>query len=175
MLTLKTVKIIFFGIYICSTILLRQNAANANSSSPENFSTLTEWCLNQTNISPTAQHTIKILLQKARTKNCIEAEEKLSRLYSLSLNNNQIRNIAPISTLKNITQLSLNDNQILELSTLSQLPKLTYLSLDDNRIRNISDLSTLTNLTHLSLNDNKIKNLSPLSNLTQITHLDLIF
>ena len=90
MLTLKTVKIIFFGIYICSTILLRQNAANANSTSPENFSTLTEWCLNQTNISPTAQHTIKILLQKARTKNCIEAEEKLSRLKAENFRGNKL-------------------------------------------------------------------------------------
>ena len=90
MLTLKNLKTIFFSIYICSTILLKQNSVNASPISPEKFSTFREWCLNQSNISPSAQYTIKIILQKVKTQNCIEAEEKLSQLSYFSLNNNRL-------------------------------------------------------------------------------------
>ncbi|NEP04621.1 MAG: leucine-rich repeat domain-containing protein, partial [Okeania sp. SIO4D6] len=99
---MKRLKVIFLGIYIWVGILLMQPYLKANSTSPENFSTFREWCLNQTNISPTSQYTVKILLQKARTNDCIEADKKLSSLSALSLNNNYIINIAPISSLKNL-------------------------------------------------------------------------
>ncbi len=132
-----------------------------------------DWCLNQASLSPQTKHTIDVLLQKAGTQDCNQADNELSTLPILDLTNNQIADLKPLSSLTNLTQLVLSDNQIADLKPLSSLTNLTELFLDNNQIADLKPLSSLTNLTRLALDSNQIANLKPLSSLTNLTRLAL--
>jgi internalin A len=94
-------------------------------------------------------HTINALLQVAQTIDCNQASKLLWALTELSLFDNQIANLKPLSTLTNLTDLFLNNNQIANVKPLSGLTNLINLYLGNNQIADIRPLSTLTNLTWL--------------------------
>ena len=95
-------------------------------------------------------------------------------LAKLSLYNNGITDISPLSGLTNLTWLGLGHNKLSDnISPLSELTNLTTLSLGENRISDISPLSGLTNLTLLNLYNNQIIDISPLSGLDNLTTLHL--
>jgi Leucine-rich repeat (LRR) protein len=98
-----------------------QNQANT----PRTFA---DWCLNKAKESVQTQQTIDVLLQEADTTDCDRASSLLSSRSELSLDNNQIADLKPLSSLKNLTQLSLGNNQIADLKPLSNLTNLTQLS-----------------------------------------------
>ncbi len=145
------------------------------SPSPETTTpkTFADWCLNQANLSRETLHTIDVLLQEAKTTDCHQAEKLLSTLTTLSLFDNQIADLRPLSSLTNLTGLSLRNNQIANLRPLSTLTNLTGLYLNNNQISDLRPLSTLTNLTGLYLKNNQISDLRPLSTLTNLTELYL--
>ena len=97
----------------------------------------------------------------------------VSNLTCLTLNNNQIADVSPLSALTNLTELNLGGNQIADVSPLSALTNLTYLHLGGNQIADISPLKSLTNLTQLSLSNSQIADISPLKTLTNLTYLYL--
>ena len=113
--------------------------------------TFTEWCQQKASLPQQTRQTVKVLLKVAKTQNCSQANQTLTKLTELDLSQNQIGNIKP----------------------LSNLTKLTYLGLSANQIRDIKPLSNLTNLTTLYLSQNQISNIKPLSNLTNLTSLYL--
>lgn len=76
---------------------------------PKNF---TDWCEQKSKLAEETRHTVEVLLEKAESQNCVEANQKLDSLTSLSLDHNQINDIKPLSGLTNLTLLSLNNNQI---------------------------------------------------------------
>jgi len=133
--------------------------------------TFADWCLNKTNLSVETQRTVDAMLQVAKTTDCNQASRLLSALTELSLSNNQIADLKPLSTLTNLTFLFLDNNQITDIKPLSTLTNLAYLYLDNNQITDIKPLSTLTNLTNLHLADNQITDLRPLSTLTKLTFI----
>ena len=139
----------------------------------EGYSNFSQWCVNKKHISKQAQHTVKILLKRVETQNCLVAEEKLAKLNQLILPNRKITDISPLSGLTNLTILVLYYNEIKDISPLSGLPNLTQLWLNNNEIKDVSPLSGLTNLHHLTLDDNEIKDISSLSGLTNLTVLTL--
>ena len=94
-------------------------------------------------------------------------------LRKLSLWNNSISGIFPLSGLTQLTWLNLWKNSILDVSALSRLTQLTWLNLGNNSISNISVLAKLTQLTFLELSNNSISNISALRRLTQLTSLNL--
>ncbi len=59
---------------------------------PNSFS---DWCNQKPKLSEETRHTVEVLLEKAETQNCVEANQKLGRLTELSLDKNQIRHIKP--------------------------------------------------------------------------------
>lgn len=93
-----------------------------------------DWCLNQTSLSPQTKHTVDVLLQVAGTQDCNQADKKLSILSQLDLNNNQIADLKPLSSLTNLTELDLSNNRIADLKPLSSLTNLTELILYNNQI-----------------------------------------
>jgi internalin A len=145
--------------------------------------TFADWCLNKNNLSVETLHTINALLQEAKTQDCHQAEKLLSTNTKLSLENRQITDLRPLSTLTNLRELSLENipegrsplskNKISDLTPLSTLTKLTKLTLRNNQIVDITPLSTLTTLTYLSLDNNQIVDIKPLSTLTTLTYLSL--
>jgi internalin A len=95
--------------------------------------TFADWCLNKNNLSVQTKHTVDVLLQEAQTQDCHRASKLLSTRTELSLNNNQITDLKPLSSLTKLTYLVLDNNQIADLKPLSSLTKLTYLVLDNNQ------------------------------------------
>ena len=89
------------------------------------------------------------------------------------LNNNRIKNISPLASMRNLQRLAIGGNQISDLTPLTNLFLLQELHLDDNRISNFTPLANLFFLTQLSLQDNSVSDLTPLTNLTSLTRLRL--
>jgi internalin A len=103
-----------------------------------NFTTFADWCLHFDSLPEAARHTVEMLLWRATTSDCYEADRILSNLTDLYLSNNRITDISPLSALANLTQLSLNNNQIADISRLFSLANLTQLYLGDNQIADLA-------------------------------------
>lgn len=144
-------------------------------SSPNNFTTFTEWCENQNNLSSDTRHTVEVLLEYAETQECDRADEILDAMEKLQLGGMKIVNVEPISTLTNLSELVLSFNEIEDIQPLSTLTQLTWLNLAENKITDVQPLATLTNLTGLSLLSNQITEVEPLSSLTGLELLHLQF
>ena len=76
---------------------------------------------------------------------------RLYALTSLSLPDNALRDISPLSVLGGLTHLDLSRNQITSVQPLSSLGSLRSLTLDGNPIQDLSALSSLSTLTTLSI------------------------
>ncbi|MEP6519556.1 leucine-rich repeat domain-containing protein [Microcoleus vaginatus] len=156
-----------------------QNSGNAPSSwvvqkqPGDSGRTFADWCREKASLSPETKHTVEVLLERAETTECEAADRQLSSLTRLTLNNNQIKDIKPLTSLTNLTTLSLDSNQIGDIEPLASLTNLTFLSLDSNQIGDIKPLASLTNLTFLSLGSNQISDIEPLISLTKLSWLNL--
>ncbi|MCE2721287.1 MAG: leucine-rich repeat domain-containing protein [Anabaena sp. 49628_E55] len=135
--------------------------------------TFKEWCQQKASLPQETRQTVEALLKVAKTQNCSQANQTLTKLTTLDLEGNQISDIKPLSNLTKLTSLDLSVNQISDIKPLSNLTKLTSLYLGENQISDIKPLSNLTNLTALSLLFNQISDIKPLSNLTKLTTLKL--
>ena len=138
-----------------------------------NLSSFAEWCKHKDSLSEEAIYTVEMLLNKAGTSDCNEADRILSNLTELNLNYKEITDITPLSALTNLTSLDLGSNQITDITPLSALTNLTSLNLYCNHITDITRLSALTNLSKLELSENEITDITGLSALTNLTHLNL--
>ncbi len=135
----------------------------------------TEWCQQKSTLPESTKYTVEVLLEKADTQDCQQANRKLSSLTRLYLwdNDKQISDVKPLSSLTNLTYLSVWGNQISDVKPLSSLTNLTYLNLARNQISDVKPLSSLTNLTYLNLWKNQISHVKALSSLTNLTRLDI--
>jgi len=138
-----------------------------------NLSSFAEWCKHKDSLSEEAIYTVEVLLNKAGTSDCNEADRILSNLTELNINWKEITDVTPLSALTNLTYLNLSGNQITDITPLSVLTNLTYLNLSTNQITDITGLSALTNLTKLDLSENQITDITGLSALTNLTYLNL--
>jgi internalin A len=158
---------------------LQADAALANNQSFE------QWCVQKNSLPAETRKTVELLLKKSGTQDCKLADSKLNTLSEIYLHENQlfsdeinlpenqISDIKPIASLRNLTRLSLSFNQISDIRPLSGLTKLTTLFLIDNQISDIQPLTSLTNLTELHLSFNKISDIGSLSQLKRLTRLEL--
>ena len=119
------------------------------------FKTFTDLCLQRENLPAITQHTITVLLQHAQTSSCLQANQTLSRLTELELNDRHLVDLSPLRSLTRLTVLKLDQNQIVDLSPLSELTNLTALHLSENRVSDLSPLRSLTKLTRLFLIKNR--------------------
>ncbi|MCU0543034.1 MAG: leucine-rich repeat domain-containing protein [Oscillatoriaceae cyanobacterium Prado104] len=140
-----------------------------------NYQTFTDWCANKANLNYQARLTVDLLLEQAGSKDCKQADRKLSSLTELKINDKPISNLHPLKSLVNLTSLNIWRSQISDLTPLESLTQLTYLDLFSNKISNLTPLKSLTNLTYLCLNFNQISDVTPLKFLTKLTYLDLSF
>ena len=94
--------------------------------------TFKEWCQQKASLSKETKGTVEALLKVAKTQNCSQANQTLTKLTSLSLEENKISDIKPLSNLTKLTSLYLRENQISDIKPLSNLTNLTYLYLVEN-------------------------------------------
>jgi internalin A len=161
---------------VAITLLLNLSAscnsaiAIPQKSTPINF---LNWCLRKNQLPAPTKHTVNMMLKEAGTLNCDRAAQKLSSVEYLYLNNKQISDLSPLSSLINLQVLHLSENQIRDITPLSSLTNLKGIYLHLNQIRDIRPLATLTNLWLLNLWRNQISDITPLSTLNKLADLDL--
>ena len=97
----------------------------------------------------------------------------LVNLTDLRLYGNDITDITPLSTLVNLQQLYLLSNDISDISPLAGMTQLELLDLGGNPVSDIHVLGGLTNLKVLELNWTEVTDLTPLSGLTQLQELNV--
>jgi internalin A len=160
----------------CAILVLSGNGLSAKAAetrSGNSRRTFADWCRQKADLSPEAKRTVEVLLQKAETTECDAANQKLSSLTELFLDNNQISDIKPLESLTNLTVLFLDNNQISDIKPLESLTNLVWLVLGNNQISDIKPLESSTNLAWLDLNNNKISDIKPLESLTNLTGISL--
>ena len=94
--------------------------------------TFKEWCQQKASLPQETRYTVEVLLNVAKTQNCSQANQTLTKLTSLNLSVNQISDIKPLSNLTNLTLLDLRENKISDIQPLSNLTKLTEVDLTKN-------------------------------------------
>jgi internalin A len=80
--------------------------------------TFTEWCEQKGSLPQETRHTVEVLLKVAKTQNCSQANQILTKLTSLSLWFNKISDIKPLSSLTKLTSLNLEFNKISDIKPL---------------------------------------------------------
>lgn len=129
----------------------------------------------------------------------ISGVDVLRRLETLTLDENEIHSLAPLSGMPRLTSLSVSGNPLGDLddanvwalkqtnvrelrlrgigmadpSSLAVLSGLTSLDLRDNSVRDISALGELTGLTHLNLRGNRVGDLTPVGQLNALEYLNI--
>ncbi|MEO0844750.1 MAG: leucine-rich repeat domain-containing protein, partial [Cyanobacteria bacterium J06643_5] len=143
-------------VLLCGILVLSNAKAIATPRpQPTNIKSFTEWCEQKSTLPEATKHTVEVLLKRAGTQDCQQANRKLSNLTELYLPITQISDLKPLSSLTNLTELHLWGNQISDLKPLSNLTNLTELNLAGNQISEVKPLSSLTNLTTLDIWENK--------------------
>jgi Leucine-rich repeat (LRR) protein len=106
--------------------------------------------------------------------NDISPLNKLRRLRSLFLGNNNIEDISYLSEMIELEHLSLYGNRrISELKPISPLAHLSWLDLRDCCINNISPLSKLVHLNYLNLSDNEIGDIRGVEKMVELRALHM--
>jgi Leucine-rich repeat (LRR) protein len=134
-------------------LLVLDLPAKANPIQPAN--SFTQWCMQKNNVPIATHRTINILLKKAGTSECQQADIKLSSLKKIDLYESNISDLSPLASFPKLEWLILSKNQISDLRPLSNLNALSHLFLSDNNISDIKPLSDLK-LSVLYLNNNPI-------------------
>lgn len=134
--------------------------------------TFLEYCEDET-ASDDSKYTIYVLMSYVKKQTCQEADEALADIRYLSLNGNEIVDVAPLATLTSLRYLYLYKNEIVDVSPLASLTSLIKLRLDANKIVDVSPLASLKSLTFLNLVGNQVVDVSPLSSLTSLDWLYL--
>ncbi len=96
-----------------------------------------------------------------------------TNLVYLSLFENQINDLTPLSPLVQLQELQLGSNQIQDVSPLEGMTALLRLGLAQNGIEDVSPLASLSQLQWLNLDHNVIESAAPLDGLTELTWLTI--
>jgi internalin A len=136
-----------------------------------NPSTFTNWCKGRGYYTKATQLTIDVLLEKAGTNDCQQANSKLRKLRKLDLSGNKISDLKPLSVFTNLADIDLSRNRISDLQPLAKLKELNTLSLHTNQIGSLSSLRMINRLAWLDLSNNQIRSIEPLKNLQMLTVL----
>jgi len=88
----------------------------------------------------------------------------LTSLKRLALGWNHINDISAVADLVNLESLGLWNNEISDIAPLQNLTGLTYLDVSHNRVSQIECVSQMKDLNEVWINDNQIQDISPLNN-----------
>ncbi len=160
-------------------VVLQLSGCNAPSSAPmkskpSEFKTFAQLCAADNSTDTAKKSTVAILLERAETKDCKQAELKLKSLENLDLFNEEIVDLEPLAHFTNLVSLDLMNNNISDIRPLKGLTNLVFLGLSKNKISDVTPLVNMEKLVHLSLTNNQIKNVESLSALVELDDLNLM-
>jgi hypothetical protein len=99
--------------------------------------------------------------------------EDLPNLYRLQLQDNRIRSLQNIDSLKKVLSVNLSDNKLTNAAELANLPLLKTVDLSRNQFDSLESFNNLTNIEQLNLCYNQIHEIIPLPRLSRLKVLDL--
>ncbi len=99
----------------------------------------------------------------------------MDKLADLNLSGNALTNLSHLSALENLSSLDVSYNSLTSLAPLATCPKLCVLIASNNQIKEIPVFDNTTVLTTLTLTSNELTNIAPLSKYTSLTGLDLAY
>jgi Leucine-rich repeat (LRR) protein len=114
-------------------------------------------------------------------KEIISAQVKINgkfyktSLTTLTISDNNLTDLKPLSYFKNLTSLRLDCKSLADLSPLSKLTNLVTLKIRSKLLSDLSPLSELVNLIELDLSNCNITSLKPLASLNNLSTLKLSF
>ncbi|MEO0936123.1 MAG: leucine-rich repeat domain-containing protein, partial [Cyanobacteria bacterium J06641_2] len=94
--------------------------------------TFTEYCQQKSTLPEATKHTVEVLLKKAGTQNCQQANQKLTSLTELDISHSKVSDLQPLAKLTNLTELNLWSNQVTDIKPLVTLTNLSNLNLGYN-------------------------------------------
>lgn len=96
----------------------------------------------------------------------------LTKLKSLNLNFNSIRNISALASMPDLTELYMHRNALDDLTVLSNCSQLEILDVSDNLLNTLSPIASLSKIYSLNFSNNQIEDISILKNMTALKVLD---
>jgi internalin A len=132
-----------------------------------------QWCEQKAALPVATSRTIEVLLAKAGTKNCQQADSKLKNFTELNLYDSKISDLQPLVNFQKLRLLFLSNNQISDLKPLVNLKSLQELYLANNLVLDMEPLASLSNLDLLDLRNNQIGDVKSLARVTSLRNLDL--
>ena len=117
--------------------------------------------------------TVDALLELAKTVECEPAYKYLNQLEFLSLSDQEIVDLRPLSGFANLKSLDLSNNNISYLWGVEHLRALEFLYLQNNSIIDITPLSFLEELQVLDLRNNNLKYANAIKDLTNIVYFSV--
>jgi internalin A len=99
--------------------------------------------------------------------------EMLTKLKTLSLENNKLTDVKGLEKLTKLEGLVLSYNKLTDVKGLEKLTQLTKLYLGKNQLTDVKGLEKLIRLTQLSLENNRLTDVKGIEKLTHLTWLDL--
>lgn len=100
---------------------------------------------------------------------------KLTKLTYLDLSNNTIRNIQPLSEMKNLQELYMEQNALTDLTQLASLSNLKILDVSNNSLPTLAPIFGLPSLTWLDAGTNLLTDLSNVEYLSNLSYLCVAF
>ncbi len=159
--------------------LVIENAAKGQVTHLSSLSNLSTLKITNTQLSTEEVEIIGALplLKELTLSNCtlsnISGLGSNTGLTVLDLSSNTIKNIAPLSGMKELTKLNLAHNAVTEVSALSANTALQELNLGYNSIGSLAPLGSLSALTNLDVSNNAISSLFDFGKLTNLKELNL--
>lgn len=89
----------------------------------------------------------------------------------IDLTNEDISDLGPISSFKNVQELWLSRNRITNLAPIANFTKLTFLDLSYNQVAQLSQIAASTGMRYLDVSHNQIKSLTGIDEMTKLQGL----
>lgn len=103
----------------------------------------------------------------------IEGLAGATRLESLDLESNTIRNLGVLSSMENLKELNLQHNAVTGLEALSSLTRLESLNISNNAVTSLAPLASCVRLAELSADSNQLATLEGLGNLVLLSKVSV--
>ena len=93
---MKFIRLVCIALISLIVINVTQVIATPKAQNQESIKSFSQWCNQKDTLPEETKHTVEVLLEKAGTSNCVNAERKLNELNTLDLGGNQISDLSPL-------------------------------------------------------------------------------
>jgi internalin A len=119
---------------------------------------------------------LKVLEFQGNGLKTLEGVQVLTGLQEFACNANFVRDLTPLSGLKELTWIQIYDNDIQTIEPLANLPSVTTLDVSRNGIRSLKPIANWTWIKHLAIyNCENLIDISEIANFKLLTDLNISF